>query len=78
MRQQFRFVLETRSRKERFAEINRWISANGGWLISVAGDPTVTLECLPDSCLPNALADRGYDLRQEPDGERILPHAVAT
>jgi hypothetical protein len=77
-RQELRIVAEKRTHKERFAEINRWVSANGGWLISVAGDPTVTLECLPGSCLSNALADMGYDLRPEPDGERILPHAVAT
>ncbi len=31
---------------------------------------------LPGSNLANALADLGYDLRPELDGERILPHAI--
>jgi hypothetical protein len=47
-------------------------------LVDLGRGRSVTLECLPDGCPPNALADMGYDLRREPDGERILPHAVAT
>lgn len=41
------------------------------------GAKEIVIECLPESGLPNLLADRGYDLKPEPDGERILPHAVS-
>ena len=50
----------------------------GGWITSVPGERTITFECLPGSSLPNTLADLGYDLRPEPDGERVLPHATRT
>ena len=40
------------------------------------GSSEITVECLPESNLPNALADLGYNLIPEPDGERILPSAV--
>jgi hypothetical protein len=40
------------------------------------GAAVVTLECLPKSGLPNALADRGYDLTPQADSEHILPFAI--
>lgn len=46
-------------------------------MISLLGADNVTIECLPESNLPNALANMGHDLKPEPDGERILPVAVS-
>ncbi|WP_316216747.1 hypothetical protein [Bradyrhizobium sp. SZCCHNR3003] len=65
-----------RTRRERFAALNDWINAQGGaWLTSVPGEPHVRMECLPWSPVPEGLADLGYHLRPEGDGERILPVA---
>jgi hypothetical protein len=78
MRQDRRIPTEVPTLKERFAALNKWVSENGGWLISVPGEAIVRLECLPNSSLPNALADQGYDLFPEPEGwgERILASAI--
>ena len=60
-------------RRARFDELNALVTNNGGWLTSTPGHREVVVECLPDSGLPNLLADRGYDLMPEQDGEHILP-----
>ena len=36
----------------------------------------MTIECLPDSTLPDELRAAGYDLREAGVGERILPAAI--
>jgi hypothetical protein len=46
------------------------------WIRSVAGAKEVTVEMLPGSNLSNVLADLGYDLQPEADGEKILPTAL--
>jgi hypothetical protein len=58
-------------RRERFDELNAFVTSGGGWLISTPGNRDVVVECLPESRLPNLLADRGYVLKPEQDGERI-------
>jgi hypothetical protein len=60
-------------RRERFDELNESVTEAGGWLVSTPGNREVIVECLPDSGLPNLLADRGHDLKPEQDGERIMP-----
>jgi hypothetical protein len=63
-------------RKRIFASLNRYVSERGGWLVSVPGAVDVTMECLPDSTLPDDIARLGHDVK--PDGEttRILPAAI--
>lgn len=56
--------------------MNKQVAEWGGWVISLPGADDVTIECLPESNLPNALADLGHNLIAESDGERILPSAV--
>jgi hypothetical protein len=63
-------------RRAAFDELNALVTEGGGWLTSTPGHADVFLECLPDSTLPNALADRGHDLRKEPNGQRILVSAA--
>jgi hypothetical protein len=60
-------------RREQFAGLNEIVTKSGGWLVSTPGNREVVVECLPQSDLPNLLADRGHDLKPEPDGERIMP-----
>ena len=43
---------------------------------SVPDAAEVTIECLPDSTLPNDLRGLGYDVIAAGDGERILPHQI--
>jgi hypothetical protein len=44
---------------------------NGCWVITSPGAPEVHPETLPGSRWPDALRERGYRLRSEPDGERM-------
>jgi hypothetical protein len=67
---------EADAAKEKFAAINAYITERGGWLVSVPGALEVTMECLPDSALPNDLRALGYDVHEVDDGERILPHQI--
>jgi hypothetical protein len=63
-------------RRAAFDELNELVTEGGGWLTSTPGHAEIFLECLPASGLPNVLADRGHDLRKEPDGQRILVSAA--
>jgi hypothetical protein len=62
--------------KAKFAALNEFVNARGGWVVSVPGDPALRMECLPDSRLPDDLRAVGYDVREIGDGERILPHQI--
>jgi hypothetical protein len=63
--------------KEKFASLNDWINQQGGaWLTSIPGDFEAMMECLPSSDVPERLRDRGYDLKPDGEGERIIPHAI--
>jgi hypothetical protein len=42
----------------------------------VPGSPEVTFDCLPFSPFPEEMRQRGFILREEGDGERILASAV--
>jgi hypothetical protein len=42
----------------------------------VHGAPDVRLEVLPSSTLPSELAELGYKLEAQPDGQRLLPAAI--
>jgi hypothetical protein len=64
-------------RRAQFEALNEIVTEGGGWLTSTPGNREVVVECLPGSRLPDLLADRGYDLKPEQDGERILPVAVS-
>jgi hypothetical protein len=62
--------------KARFEELNEFVQSRGGWVTSVPGATEVTLECLPDSRVPDDLLAVGYDVREVGDGERILAHRI--
>jgi len=65
-----------KDRLERFAELNREVTAAGGWITSLPGAEAVALECLPESSLPSDLRAAGHDVREAGEGERILPLAI--
>jgi hypothetical protein len=54
------------------------VRALGGWIVSIPGDPEVTVECLPSSALPEELRSKGYDLvaADPPEGERIIAGSI--
>ena len=63
--------------KAKFAALNKVVMARGAaWITSIPGDPTIILEVLPDSPLIEQLLAAGYDLREEGEGQRILPNAI--
>jgi hypothetical protein len=63
-------------RKAKFAAINEFVISAGGWLVSIPGEREVRLECLETSDLPQKLRDAGYELREDGEGQRIVPHAI--
>jgi len=67
---------EVKSKLDRFRQMNDWVTARGGWVISPPGDDEMTIECLPGSTLPDDLRDTGYDVQADGEGERILPSAI--
>ena len=67
--------LKLEERKRLFAGINKFVTERNGWLTSVPGERAVTMECLPDSTLPEELRKLGYKVEADGEGERILPHA---
>src|SRR6267378_4117778 len=79
MAQEFRIPLERErvaSRKERFFALNQFVTKRHGWLTSVPGAIDVSMECLPDSSLPDELKALGYRLEPTGETQRILPHAL--
>jgi hypothetical protein len=62
--------------KAKFEALNKWVTERGGWLVSVPGAAEVTVECLPDSNLPNDLRALAYNIVAAGSGERILPHRI--
>jgi hypothetical protein len=65
-------------RKTRFGKINAYVMSAGGWVVSVPGAELVTIECLPQSPIPQVLRERGYPVRpaDPPEGQRILASAL--
>jgi hypothetical protein len=61
-----------------FNALNREAMARGCWLISTPAASEVILEALPENAWPAELVGRKFPLAPEPDGQRILPHAVRT
>jgi hypothetical protein len=63
-------------RKQRFAKLNAFVTAGGGWIISILGAIGVLVEVLPGSSLPDELRQLGYQLEPDSEGQRILPAAI--
>ena len=59
-------------RKTRFDRLLAFVRERNGWITSVPGAETVTVEVLPDSALPDELRDAGYTLEPIGAGERII------
>jgi hypothetical protein len=53
---------EIDERKQRFDDINAFISQHGAWLTSVRGSHEVTFDALVGSPLPAQLTALGYDV----------------
>jgi hypothetical protein len=58
--------------------LNAEATRNNAWVVTSPGASRVVLEMLPGSPWPAELLGRGYKLTDEPDGQRILPHAIKT
>ncbi|MGJ4973450.1 hypothetical protein ACQR1N_33070, partial [Bradyrhizobium sp. HKCCYLRH1073] len=69
-------VAEKKSRLERFADLNRWVTARGGWIVSLPGADPVIVECLPGSFLVDALTEAGHEVSPAGEGERIIPGQI--
>jgi hypothetical protein len=67
---------EVKNRLERFDRMNAFVTACGGWITSLPGEPIVRMECLPNSTLPDDLRRAGYGLREAGEGQRILACAI--
>jgi hypothetical protein len=67
---------EVADRKASFDDLNDFVQARHGWIISIPGERIVTIEVLPDSALPAELTALGYGLTEAPAGERILASAI--
>ncbi|MGJ5042738.1 hypothetical protein [Bradyrhizobium sp. HKCCYLRH1062] len=65
-----------KSANERFAALNRWVTARGGWIVSLPGADPVIVECVPGSSLVSELTEAGYELRSAGEGERIIPGKI--
>jgi hypothetical protein len=63
-------------RKELFGRVLQFVSARSGWITSVPGAKTVTLEVLPGSSLPDELRGKGYTVEENGEGTRLIPHAI--
>jgi hypothetical protein len=65
---------EISSRKDLFDEINAYIVAHGGFVVSIPGAADVTFEVLEDSLLPWNLIELGYSVvaADPPEGQRLL------
>jgi hypothetical protein len=66
------------SRKQKFDQINRFITARGGWVVSVPRDSEVRFETLPGSKLVRDVQDQfpEYEIFPDGTGEKILPAGI--
>jgi hypothetical protein len=68
-----RKLLQTR--KELHATLNDFISARGGWLVSVAGESVIRFEVPAGSALPADLKKLEYNVMPVGNTMRIVPNA---
>src|ERR1700756_3224043 len=57
--------------KERFANINGYVSEHGGWMVSVPGDREMHFLAPPGSPLPDELRELGYIVERIGETQRI-------
>lgn len=60
----------------RFDKLNAFVNSRNGWITSIPGAAEVSIECLPGSELPDELRERGYELEESGEGQRILPAGI--
>lgn len=61
---------------ERFRDLNQWVTARGGWIISIPAEQPAVIETLSGSFILTDLDAAGYDVTPVGSGERILPAAI--
>jgi hypothetical protein len=66
----------TKKRASWFATLNREAMSKGCWIESSPGAPVVTISALPGNGWPDELRSRGFPMKAEPHGQRILHYAV--
>jgi hypothetical protein len=64
---------ELARRKAFFAQINRFATYKGGWLVSLPGANPIRLECESSSDLPRDLEALGYRLKKVDQRKRLVP-----
>jgi hypothetical protein len=64
---------ERKRRKALFDALNRFILGHSGWVTSVDSAVNIRFETLPNSGLPEALAEAGYPSQPIEVVERFLP-----
>jgi len=67
----------TKRREELFASLCSFIQTNNGWVVSVPLAKTLRFECLPNSRLPERLAELGFEVRHAGTTSRIVPNAIS-
>jgi hypothetical protein len=56
--------------------LNKYIMANGGWIVSEPDTSTIRFECSMDSALPELLRQAGHNVRNFGRHERLLPSII--
>jgi hypothetical protein len=65
------------ARHKRFDDVNAYISAHGGWVVSIPGARDIAFQALPGSSLPDALRKLGWRVERTGESQRILARAVS-
>lgn len=75
---QFEAQTKIETRKQKFDQLNRFITARGGWVTSVPGESEVRFEVLPDSKLAQQVWQQfpEYEIFPGGPGERILAAGI--
>jgi hypothetical protein len=61
------------TKHELFEAVELLCRSLGGWVISVPGLRTITIECLSSSPIPTVLGDMGFVLHLMGGGSRLIP-----
>ena len=69
---------ERRQQSEKWAALNEYIRRHGGAVVSVPGNKTLRIECLPGSDLPSRLKELGYNIVERGSTTRVTGAAPSS